>query len=959
MFKKIKSKILYILWSLLPNLSNKIWSIGLNLILKIKFFFSDFFSLFLPFLKNIKFFFTDLNNIFFKNVDLIWLLITKHKLMYIVRLAFLIFLLYRPTLIDLDSLYWTLSILFYFVTNNFFFFFSYINPFSDWALGAPTIKILISLIFLPALYTSKSLKRRLKKKKKIILKDEELYFIFQWAQRFFIFTFYFLFIYLLFFLLSFLIPLLYLFIFDSSFTAPISTKIIYFAYLRDIKYFHFIFGSIFNYNFVHFTFYFFNFFLKYFFLFVNVFIFWNLNFFYFLKPFIYFFYFLDYIVFIFLSFLKIYSFSIFEFFKSFFILWGFLKFFFYKFINLASIFEVFKTFLFSDNFFIFIFWIINNLLNLLFSLGFYIINATFDYLSSVLNFLLPSPAINVIRINITILVDSLLSSFYFILINFLTYFVDIMNTYFKDLTFFGLISTWYEYLNHGLQRGILRNSFLNWMFVHLYASIIAFWFLDFDFRVSVKTPPKTPNTLLKEAKRTQDWIPQNMDFLTLQTNEAKIYFAMLDISFEHVESLQFIYGDFEYIDEEYDMEDETPDEEEFFNESEETLKVREIIESDLGFTKRPTKMMTDDDPLDSKDNLERHYLSEIVGEPELIYVEEPLKWAFQGLYSPTFEELHFRDSLFSEWVFDPDEDLTFFEFLLFFPILFFLLYVWVFHRRKKKHYRSYLKFFVSPRKTVFSGWWVENFLGFPLGEWTRYFFDKMRHHTAPDVKFSRLHKFRMYRNRQKIKLMQMEAFHFERLRIRLYRQCLKNWEDFTAKSIRFLAPNRKKHYLYSTVRQFKRETREWALLGDWAKFFWKPEPTPERVSYFYESLQVSLSYLIDKFVNRRGRKRLRRNLWRTVQHIPGHLSMPYYPKTWYSRFNNTFLFFPTVTTRYSYNYYNYIGWRDNRARWKRYAFTPGNVIDKVFEYNRGLQRRDYNFYKRWQRRRRLMRVFQF
>jgi len=59
MFKKIKSKILYILWSLLPNLSNKIWSIGLNLILKIKFFFSDFFSLFLPFLKNIKFFFTD------------------------------------------------------------------------------------------------------------------------------------------------------------------------------------------------------------------------------------------------------------------------------------------------------------------------------------------------------------------------------------------------------------------------------------------------------------------------------------------------------------------------------------------------------------------------------------------------------------------------------------------------------------------------------------------------------------------------------------------------------------------------------------------------------------------------------------------------------------------------------------------------------------------------------------
>ena len=50
-----------------------------------------------------------------------------------------------------------------------------------------------------------------------------------------------------------------------------------------------------------------------------------------------------------------------------------------------------------------------------------------------------------------------------------------------------------------------------------------------------------------------------MDFLTLQTRETKIYFAMLDISFEHVESLHFIYGDFEYVDEEYDMEDETPD----------------------------------------------------------------------------------------------------------------------------------------------------------------------------------------------------------------------------------------------------------------------------------------------------------------------------------------------------------------------------------------------------------------
>lgn len=194
-----------------------------------------------------------------------------------------------------------------------------------------------------------------------------------------------------------------------------------------------------------------------------------------------------------------------------------------------------------------------------------------------------------------------------------------------------------------------------------------------------------------------------MDFLTLQTNEAKIYFAMLDISFQHVESLQFIYGDFEYIDEEYDMEDETPDEEELFNDSEETVKVREIIESDLGFTNRPHKM-SDGDPLDSQTSLERHYLNEIVGEPELIYVEESLKWMFSSLYSPTFEELHYKDSLFSEWIFDPDEDLTFFEFIILFPVLFYCIYVWFFRRMKrKKNFRSYLRFFAPSRRLVFSG----------------------------------------------------------------------------------------------------------------------------------------------------------------------------------------------------------------------------------------------------------------
>lgn len=957
MFKKIKNLILRFCWFVSPDVTSTFWSIFFRLSSKIITFFHDFIFLFSPILRKIKSFITDFRSILFNSAELIWVLISKHRLMYILRLAFLIFLLYRPTLVDLDSVYWTLSILFYFVTNNFFFLFSYINPFSDWTLAAPTLKIIIFLIFLPALYSSKKLKKRLKKKRKIIAKDHELIFLFQWSQRLLVFTFYVSLCYLAFFFISILAPLLYLYLFDLNFNSPLSFKLVYFMFFKNIKYLNIFFDFFFNCNFIFFNLHFFTLFLKILFLFIESVIFVNMaiflsNSYFFLLNFFYFSFFS------FLYFSKFYWFSLFQFFKFFFLFFLFFKNFFFKSLSVIQIFEIFKTFLFSDNFFIFLFWILNNLISTIFNLLFYFLNLVFQFIIEAHSWLLHISLYSVASANISIILDFFLTFFYLFLTKLLSFITPVLALYLKDLSFFGLISTWYEYLNHGVQRGILQNSFLNWMFVHLYASIIAFWFLDFDFRVSVKTPPKTPNTLLKEAKKTQDWIPQNMDFLTLQTNEAKIYFAMLDISFEHVESLQFIYGDFEYIDEEYDMEDETPDEEEFFNESEETLKVREIIESDLGFTKRPTKM-SEDDPLDSKSNLERHHLGEIVGEPELIYIEEPLKWAFSSLYSPTFEELHFKDSLFSEWVFDPDEDLTFFEFLLLFPFLFFCLYVWFFHRRKKRHFRSYLKFFVSTRRTVFSGWWVENFLGFPIGEWSRYFFDKMRHHTAPDVKFSRLHKFRMYRNRQKIKLMQMEAFHFERLRIKLYRESLKNWEDFTAKSIRFLAPNKKKHYLYSTVRQFKRETREWAMLGDWAKFFWKPEPTPEKTSFFFESLQVSLSHLIDKFVNRRGRKKIRKNLWRTIQHIPGHLSMPYYPKIWYSRFNNTFLFFPTVTTRYSYNYYNYIGWRDNRAKWKRYAFTPGNVIDKVFEYNRSLQRRDYNFYKRWQRRRRLMRVFQF
>ena len=958
MFKKVKKLFINFFWFVLPQSSNewlpsvyRIWD-------QLRSILNDLVFLFLPIKFFIKNFISDFKFSIFKIWGTFWNLVTKHRLMYIVRLSFLIFLLYKPTLLDLDSLYWTLSTLFYFISNNIFFFTSYVLPFPNWSLGSLPFKVLLLFSFFPALFISKRFKRRLLKKNKIILQDDELYLAFKWAQRVFIFTFYFLIWYLFFFFLSIFVPVLYMYVAEPGITNV--TQLYYITYFSDTKYLYFISDFFFSKNFFFFTPVFLSFVLKFIYLVFDLYFFPLISY-VFLFIFSHIFSFFSYPILFIFSIFKIYFFFLFSFFKSAFILIIFLKKLFLvgpSLLGLNSLFDIFKNFLFSDNFILFLFFIFKFVSAQVFA--FFIVVLKFG-LSSFISFfawLIPAQIFQLLSFNFSIFNDFMLTHIYSILIHTLNFSINMLNTYLKDLTIFGLLSTWYEYLNHGVQRGILSNSLINWAFIHLYASIIAFWFLDFDFRVSLKTPPKTPHTLLKEAKRTQDWVPQSMDFLTLQTSETKIYFAMLDISFEHVESLQFIYGDFEYIDEEYDSEDETPDEEELFNESEETLKVREIIESDLGFTKRPARM-TDHDPLDPKGSLERHYLSEIVGEPELIYIEEPVKWAFESLYTPTFEELHFRDSLFSDWIFDPDEDLTFFEFLVLFPFLFYCLYVWFFHRKRGKHYRAYLRFFIPSRRLVFSGWWVEDFLGVPLGDTFRYFFDKMRHHTAPDIKFRSVHKFRMYRARQKFKLMQLEAFHFERLRLKLYRDTLTNWENFTARSINFLAPNRKKHYLYSTVRQFKQETRDWAALGDWSKFFWKPEPTPERISTFFDALQVSLARLVESYVNRRGRKKFRKNLWRTIQHIHGHISMPYYPKHWYDRFTNSFLFYPSVTTKYNYSYYNYIGWRDNRSRWRRYAFTPGNVTDKIFDYNRNLQRRDYNLYKRWQKRRRLMRVFQF
>lgn len=963
MFRKIKNLILKFSWYCLPNSNNSFNLAGLiDLAYK---FFHDILVFILPISYFVKNFFFDLKFLLNKYFNLIWDLVSKHKLMYIIRLAIIIYLLYRPTIVDLDSIYWILSVFFYFVSNNIFFLFSNLIPFSDWSVKSVLLKVFIFGGFLPVIFSAKRLKKRLLRKKKISLRDDEVYFIFHWAQRVFVYSFYFLIWYVSFFVLSVIIPFLYLYLTDFNFSNFMGSFYLTFIkdFIQNYKYVFPIFDFFFNSNFFYFGGFVFKYVFQYAFFLFNLYLFPSLSYFISLSilKFISFFtQILINIFFYFISFLNFYSFFFFNFLKLITIFNLLFKPVTYLFYDLNAFLDVFKNFLFSDNFFI-----------LLWSVFCFVFGSIFNFImplfTNVVNFfsagfvaILPQFILEPLVSVFSRILDSFLILVFSNFIKFLDLIVFLSNTYLKDLTFFGFLSVWYENLNQGLQRGIMRNSLVNWAFFHIYASIIAFWFLDFDFRVSVKTPPRTPHTLLKEAKRTQEWVPQSMDFLTLQTTEIKIYFAMLDMSFEHVESLQFIYGDFEYIDEEWDEEDETPDEEELFNESEETLKVREIIESDLGFTNRPKKM-SEDGPLESESGLERHHIGEIIGEPELVYIEDSLIWMFSSLYSPTFEELHYKDSLFSDWIFDPDEDLTFFEFLLLFPFLFYCVYAWFFHRRKRKHYRIYLRFSIPVRKRVFSGWWVEDFLGIPLGSWGRYFFDKMRHHVAPDVQASRIHKFRMYRARQKFKLMQLEAFHFERLRLNLYRKTLFELSRLSALTMKHIFPNRRVSFFRSTFNQFHLEIKLWVRSGDLAKYYWKPDFRSENTSFFYDSLQVSLNRLMERYLNRHRniKRKWKKNLWRAIEHIPGHLSMPYYPKQWYIRSSNIFFYFPTVETKYNYSYYNYLGWRNNRSQWKRYAFTPGNVTDKSVPIQSGFVRRDYNLYRKLQKKRRLMRVFQF
>lgn len=963
--KNLKGRLLSFLWNSLPlNFSDV--SVRLNKLLDyLKDLIFDIILLLSPIKALFRFFIIDVRLIFIQYWSYIWFLITKHRLLYIFRLIFLIYFLYKPTIIDLDSIYWLWSILFYFVSNSLFFFSSLTIPWLDWSFRSPTIRGLIFLSLLPALWTARRFKRRAYKKRKVLLKDDEVFSTFNWAQQIFVLSFYYIFFFLNFFFFSILIPLIYIYLIELDFVSVIS--LVYSHFFSSFTFLSFFTVFVIKSNFVIISYLYITYFSFVVYVFFELFAFVYLGYLgnYGLMLIYSCF---SYIILFLFSFVKIYFPILFSLLVNLGVLLKFIFNYFGFNFSLSSFYDfidIFKNFLFSDNYFNFIFIILagifKSVFTILFKVGLYIL----ILLKSVGSAILPSIVFESLNSNLVVFKSYILINFYELVIKLLEAFAHYYGLYFSDISFFGLVSTWYEHINSGVQRGIsARHSLVNWAFVHLYASIVVFWFLDFDFRASVKTPPRTPHMLLLEAKKTYDWVPDDMDFLALQTYQTQIYFALLDISFEHVESLQFIYGDFEYIDEEFDREDETPDEEEYWVESEETSKVREIIESDVGFTRRPNKM-ADGDPLNSKTSLERHYIREIVGEPELIYIQEPLKWMYSSLYSPSFEDLHFRDSLFSDWIFDPDEDLTFFEFLVLFPLLFFFVYVWVLHRRTgikkhRSHYRQYLRLFIPVRHTMFSGWWAENILGLPLGERMRFLLDKWRHYRSPDMRFRSVYRFKIYRHRQKFKLMHLEAYYFEKLRMRLYRDSLTQWEFLTGKSAPFFVEHRTRPYFRAAFKQYYRETKDWVRAGDWAKYFHQADIPQERVMYHFEDLQISLPRLIEKYINRPSSKRkLRRGIWRTITHIPGHLSMPFRAKGWYSRYINTFFYYPATKVRYNYNYYNYVGWRQNRAEWRRYAFTPGSTSDKIVDYDRYLQRKAYRFFRRLQRRRRLMRAFQF
>lgn len=210
-----------------------------------------------------------------------------------------------------------------------------------------------------------------------------------------------------------------------------------------IKYFSLFYNLFFKANFIFFGFIFFKLVVIIFYLLFEIYIFPILIFFL-INSFFFFWWWLSYFTLFLVSGLKIFFYPVFKILKLLALLGVFLKplvTFDISMFGLRAFIDVFKNFLFSDNYVIFIFFILKSIVNFFFFNVLYILKVIFSFLSWTLSLFLPPVLLKVFSINLLFFKDLITLNMCTMIINVLDFFINILNTYLKDLSFFGLVST--------------------------------------------------------------------------------------------------------------------------------------------------------------------------------------------------------------------------------------------------------------------------------------------------------------------------------------------------------------------------------------------------------------------------------------------------------------------------------------------------------------------------------------
>ena len=80
---------------------------------------------------------------------------------------------------------------------------------------------------------------------------------------------------------------------------------------------------------------------------------------------------------------------------------------------------------------------------------------------------------------------------------------------------------------------------------------------------------------------------------------------------------------------------------------------------------------------------------------------------------------------------------------------------------------------IPTRRTAYSGSYVEDLLGVSLGDFGRRIFNTMRKYKSPEFRVKNFYRLKLQRNNQRLKLLQVESFFFEKLRHKAYKKALK------------------------------------------------------------------------------------------------------------------------------------------------------------------------------------------